>query len=368
MYTAITGLTKAITSTREISVTVLTATPDNKIVSKCPDWGDADVIAVEARSRTHAFFALRNALKHLPSNRFDVIHAHGIWGGASVLASQWATRNDTPFIVTPHGMLEPWALRNRAIKKKLPWLLWEKNALATATALEAKSAMEAANIARLGFNNPIATIPIGIHAPRAPSTAPDRSTPRTCLFFSRIDPKKGLELLLEAWNTVRPANWRLVIAGPDGGKYQRSLEERACRLGIANSVAFTGPAYNSAKWQLLQNANLFCLPSFSENFGIVVIEALSQGLPVITTTATPWEALKSEKCGWHVPATAGAITSALHEATRLSQVDLHAMGVRGKNYAERNFSWKTVASETNKLYNWVASRGLAPASVVRPTT
>jgi glycosyltransferase involved in cell wall biosynthesis len=299
-----------------------------------------------------ALMNLRRLAARTPATNIDLVHAHGLWDGAMIAGAALADRAGCPFLASPHGMLEPWAFKHNRLKKAIPWLLWERSALARADVLEAKSELESRSFPLVGLQNAVAVIPVGLDSPPlVPAVDGRRHSPRTCLFLSRIHPKKGIDMLLAAWARVSPANWQLVIAGPDDGGYQPSLEALAGSLGIADRVRFVGPHYGERKWHLLRDADLFVLPSHSENFGIVIPEALAMGLPCIATTGTPWQALRENRLGWWVGISVDDIAQALHEAVAMPGDELAAIGARGIDYVRRTFSWDTVTHNTIHLYH-----------------
>ena len=173
-------------------------------------------------------------------------------------------------------------------------------------------------------------------------------------------------MLVRSWAEVGPADWRLVIAGPDDNGHRRELELLADSLGIRDSVEFRGPAYEAEKWSLLANADLFVLPSFTENFGIVVAEAMAAGVPVITTTGTPWSMLQEHAVGWWVAPTVPAITIALRAALASPAADLAAMGQRAHARAAREFTWKQIAHSLHAAYRWAIAGGEKPPCIRIP--
>lgn len=363
LFEAVCGLASRLAKAPNTTVTLLSSTPRRLTTAETEAWRGVEIVAEVTRSRASAAVSMYRLLSAYKADAFDIVHAHGIWDGASVAASNWAMLNDKPFVLSPHGMLEPWALRHHWAKKALPWVAWERATIQSATVVEAKSRLEANNIWLLGFRNPLAVIPIAVEdraAPR-PHTSPDPI--RTCLYVSRIHPKKGVELLIDAWQALKPSGWRLLIAGPDGGAYQRSLERMVETYGIARDVKFIGPVYGNDKWNLFQNAALFCLPSYSENFGIVVAEALSQSIPVVTTTATPWDELAVRNCGWQVSPTCAGIQTALAEAFQMPRENLRRMGEKGCKYVHKCFQWDVITRDTLDLYAWACDGGPPPQSL-----
>lgn len=312
-------------------------------------WDGVNVTAVGGGG-ARGVVALRRYAQAMPVAHIDIVHAHGVWDGAALAGALLAERAGCRLVISPHGMLEPWAFSHNRLKKFLPWHLWERRALAAADVLEAKSDLEATAFPKVGLHNQATVIPVGLDIPELLPVVRPTGRPRTCLFLSRIHPKKGIDMLLKAWAALRPAGWRLVIAGPDDGGHLPPLQSLARCLGIAGDVDFLGPQYGQAKWDLLRSAELFVLPSHSENFGIVIPEALAMGVPCIATTGTPWVELGPSGMGWCVAPTVDAITSALAASVSLTSADLVAMGHRGVAYVRDTFAWPAITRQTVDLY------------------
>jgi glycosyltransferase involved in cell wall biosynthesis len=306
----------------------------------------------------------RQLTRVLDEVRPEVLHDHGLWLQMNHAVAVTAKRLAIKRIVSPRGMLEEWSLFYRGWKKRLAWHAYQLNDLRAASAFCATSRMEAQGIRALGFEQPIAVIPNGIELPEV--EAADRPVPRlrTVLFMSRLHPKKGLLDLVAAWaRTVMP-DWRLVIAGPDEDGYLRVVEDAVLSAGLSGSICFTGAVAGAAKHDLLSTADVFVLPSYSENFGIVVGEALSYGTPVIATTATPWEELRSSRCGWWIAPGALPLEAALRKAMQLPAEERHAMGCRGRALIEAQYSWRSIAKKHIELYRWLAAAAPKPGCLV----
>lgn len=295
-----------------------------------------------------------------------VVHDHGLWLPTNLASARAAQRAGVPFVVSPKGMLSTWALGFNRAKKRAAWALYQHRALQSAAAFQVTAEAEAEDVRRVGLRQPVAVIPHGVEGPPAGFVVPPREpgAPRRALFVSRVHPKKGLLPLVEAWAAVRPEGWELVIAGPDELGHRAEVERRARELGVGGEVAFVGAVADEAKWGLYGSADLFVLPTFSENFGIVVAEALAAGLPVLTTHGAPWRALVEHGCGWWVPLGVEPLAAALGEATRAPDDVRRAMGARGRVYAEAGLSWSRTAGEVAALYRWLAGGGERPPAVV----
>jgi glycosyltransferase involved in cell wall biosynthesis len=269
-----------------------------------------------------------------------------------------------PRVVSPRGMLSTWALAFHKWKKRLAWSLYQSKDLHSASMIHATSEQEAEEVRQLGLRQPLVILANGVKLPASlPKRASLPTGAKTALFLSRIHPKKGVLELISAWSSVRPTNWRLVIAGPDDGGHRASVEALIARERLSADVELVGSVPDSEKWTLYADADLFVLPTFSENFGIVIAEALAAGLPTITTKGAPWRALDEHRCGWWIDMGIDPLVRALKEATSLSDAVRNEMGARGRNYVERELSWDRIAEQMREAYDWLLFGGTAPASV-----
>ena len=285
------------------------------------------------------------------SDRNAVVHDHAVWLASNHAVAKFCRRHGIARVVSPRGMLGTWALGNGRWKKRLAWLLYQRKDIVSATGFHATSEQEACEVRALGFKQPIAVVPNGLDVP---AELPKRKETgfRQALFLSRIHPKKGLLQLVRAWQAAGVSQeWRLCIAGPDENGHQREVEALVEQLGLQKQIGFVGAYDDSAKWQAYVNADLFVLPSFNENFGIVIAEAMAAGLPVLTTTGTPWSVLKENQMGWWVDASVEALTAALIEATTRPQPTLVAMGQLASEHVRRTYSWQETASKLSEFYS-----------------
>ena len=283
----------------------------------------------------------------------DLVHINCCWQPQSAFTQKWAQQLGYKVILTPHGMLEPWIISRHYWTRKLPaLLLYQKEAVVKADCIHATAESEKENILKLGYNNKIEVIANGIDI--------DSITMKSCwernkniLFLSRIHVKKGIEFLLEAISSIKRQliGYTINIAGEGDEDYILSLKKKADELGISDIVCFCGGVYGDKKWQLFREADVFVLPTYSENFGIVVAEALASGTPVITTKGTPWEELNTQNCGWWTEIGSEPTQNALTDFLSLSSDELKEMGLNGRRLVEEKYSTKKIALEMFNLYN-----------------
>jgi glycosyltransferase involved in cell wall biosynthesis len=267
-----------------------------------------------------------------------------------------------PLVISTRGMLSGWALDQKRRKKQVAWRLYQRRDLRSAHLLHATSATEVEDIRQAGLRQPVAVIPNGVEVP-GPFRSSAPTSPREALFLSRLHPGKGALDLVRAWARVRPEGWRLVLAGPDEDGHRANVERAVRELGLEAVTRFAGPVGDDEKWDLYRRADLFVLPTASENFGIVVAEALAAGTPVVTTKGAPWRVLEERACGWWIDRGVEPLEAALREATALDDDTRRAMGVRGRAYAEANLSWEHIAEEMAAAYRWVLGNGERPAAI-----
>ncbi len=285
----------------------------------------------------------------------NLVHDHAVWLPTNHAVAKFCREAGIKRIVSPRGMLGAWALNHGRWKKKLAWWGYQHRDLLSADAFHATSQQEADEIRALGLKQPIAVIPNGVTFPESSTDQTDLPADRSrvMLFLSRIHPKKGLLSLLKAWKEASPNGWQLVLAGPDENGHQKEVEQLAESLGIGSQVSFPGNLNDLQKWDWYRRADVFVLPSYSENFGIVVAEALAAGLPVIATHGTPWEELPVRRIGWHVPHEIAALATAITEATSMDDKQRKAMGESASAWAHQAFGWAGVAEKMTDFYKSV---------------
>ncbi len=253
-----------------------------------------------------AIFTLKDALESDGSMRVtcderqihpkaDIAHFHGLWMPQHLRAYHHCQRHAIPYVVSPHGMLEPWAFRSKQWKKR-PYLRWvDAPNLRGSQSIFVTSPIEKRNMRALTQCEQIAELPlgmadqIGLHRDEARDHFGLEEDDRILLYLSRIDPKKGLDLLIEALEDTPYGRWQLWIVGDGPAKWVDDLKAyAAAKRRRLPPIHWFGAQWDDAKWPYLAAADLFCLPTHSENFGLAVLESLWVGTPVLTTPQTPW--------------------------------------------------------------------------------
>jgi len=373
-------------------------------------------------SVTRQFGYSPRLLRALLEVKADIVHTHGIWMYPSVAVSNWHRKTRKPYLVSLHGMLDPWAIRNSAWKKKLALFLYEKEHLENAACLRALCESEANAIRAFGLNNPIAIIPNGIDLPvltsanilkpqigKAPwsDLCPPASGKNVLLFLSRVHPKKGLINLIEAWAMVnrkslianrQSKEWVLALAGWDQGGHENELKSLATELAIpwadiratqstssphrdkregqgeasnvvsdfrslfagAASLLFLGPQFNEGKQACYANCDAFILPSVSEGLPMVVLEAWAYGKPVVMTPECNLPEGFAENAAIRIESNVESIAHGLDQLFRSPSSDLSSMGTNGRQLVGERFAWPKIAREMKSVYDWILGSGCKP--------
>ena len=293
------------------------------------------------------FSLIKEFRTFLQNEKPDIVHINGIWSPQNWGFQKVAQELNIKVVMSPHGMLEPWIVQHNPLKKKVALFLFQNKAIKKANHIHATAQMEKDSIRKLGFLNKITIIPNGIDLSEIKGTKEHYGTHKM-VFLSRIHPKKGIEILLEAWRNCDTKGWTLEIAGNGDATYIANLSQSAQDL---NNVHFVGAVYQEAKWNFLRSADVMVLPTYSENFGIVVAEALAVGVPVITTTGTPWQDLENYNCGWWIDLSVMNLKSTLIKVFNTPIYSLEKMGINGQKLVKDKYDIKAIGKNMVELYN-----------------
>jgi len=282
----------------------------------------------------------------------DVVHVNNCWLPCSAFALRSSSKAGYPTILSTHGMLEPWILKRHFWTRKLPAILcYQRSAVRCSGVIHATSELERRDLLKLDWNRNIVVIPNCIDFSNI-SVNSHRGMSHRILFLSRIHPVKGIEFLIQAVASLKADldGYEIVIAGDGDAEYVNKLKTLCLQLDVQYRIHFAGPVFDDQKWELYNNSNLFVLPTFSENFGIVVAESLACGTPVITTTGAPWGELKSHNCGWQVGIGAEPLADALRDFLSKTPDELRIMGDNGRKLVMEKYSIDVFRENMLNLY------------------
>ena len=320
----------------------------------------------------YSFGLYRGLEKQVKGDQQVIIHTHNQWNFPPYCAFKLSKKLNLPLVCSIHGSMYPWSLSQFKWFKKFFWLAFQKRMFQEASCVHATEPGELKAIRDLGITSPIALISNGIELSEF-ENMPTKSeacaklgiseTKKYILFISRIHPVKGLDFLARALadNSSELSDWELLIAGPtDDDKFLREVNNIFDKSGLTNKIHFLGMLNHADRILPYAASSLFVLPSHTENFGIVIAEAMAARIPVITTKNTPWSEIQEHNCGWWVDLSDENISKALLTALKSSTNELMKKGLNGRSLVVNNYSWDIQAEKTAKLYHWLASGGEKP--------
>lgn len=302
----------------------------------------------------------------------EIIHIHGLWQYGSLLALICGSKSK--ILVSPHGMLDSWALKKSRMKKILLFILIERTLMRKSSCIHALCYSEYISIRNLGLKNPVAIIPNGVDLPSmnvrfsVPSQRFDflKNDQKIILYFGRIDAKKGVHLLLESWLKLcgsyfdQPFNWKLVIAGWGDQDYIDSLSAMAVNDINASFVQFVGPCFDSDKEFLFRRSTALVLPSYSEGLPMVVLEAWSFCLPVLITKECNLPEGYSNDAAIEIGLSLEGVFDGLSWLVNANPCELQRIGQNGRNLVVQNYSSRIVSEKFLRLYRWIDAGGVLP--------
>lgn len=310
--------------------------------------------------------------KLLLEGKYDLIHGQNLWNPFYHKMAKIARKHGIPYIVTPRGCLEPWAYQGQGIirnlKKKVAMLLYQKKDLDKANCILATAKMEADNLRALGISAPIAVIPNGIDISEYECRSYETKdlVKKQIVFLSRIHQKKGIEFLINAWCQLKDKypDWNVIIAGNGDESYIRQLKELISSKCLQECVQIIPPVFGEAKHKLYCESSLFVLPTYSENFGMVIAEAMSCGVPVITTNGTPWQELNEKQLGWCIDLSLDNLVSTMSKAIDLGLDRLFEIGQACSQHIHETYQYTEVAEKNSNVYEWIVKGKVKPDYII----
>ena len=296
-----------------------------------------------------------------------VVHLHGLWRNPTQIASK-LSMHSIPYVIAPHGMLDPWALSHSSWKKYIAWRTWESTALNNASCIQALCQAELKAIFNKVRDVPVALIPNGVAIPTGIRYS-KRHLPwfniipendKVLLFLGRFHQKKGLEALMTAWQAIADKAkyygwWMVFIGFGDDGRFQSQLKQSP----VQNALAF-GPVFNEIKNAVYQHSSAFILPSYSEGLPMAALEAMANRLPLLLSNACNLPEAFQEKAALEVQPEVDRLTDVLLKLFEMSNAELENYGINAYNLAKSKFSWSQVAQKTIQLYKWIDGQEAKP--------
>jgi glycosyltransferase involved in cell wall biosynthesis len=374
LFYSVRRLVQAIAAEGAIDVEVL-GLKDEFTDADLPNWGSMPHRIFPVRG-PKAFGYSRPMRDAMLNSDYALLHVHGMWMYPSLVALQWWKKYRRPFLVSPHGMLDPWALKNSPRKKAVANLLYQRENLQRAACLRSLCASETQSMRSLGLTQPVCQIPNGVDLPpdepAGPAPWAGQLPPGAKVLFTlgRFHPKKGLPALVEAFSRVAKAespgsrDWVLALAGWDQNGHEALLKDLARSLGIADRVLFPGPLFGRAKADAFRASDAFVLPSFSEGLPVAVLEAWSYSLPVLMTPECNLPEGFTNGAALQIATDADSLEKSLAAYFRGDDLERKAMGRRGRDLVEKQFTWKRIGQDMTAVYLWLLHGGPAPSCVV----
>lgn len=371
VFEAVHNLAQSVQASRRHAVRVF-GVRDEQTDRDLSAWEDVPVDAFAAAGSV-AFGFAPGLARGLEAARPELLHVHGLWMYSSVASLRWA-RGVKPYIVSPHGMLDRWALQNSHWKKRVAGALYENRHLQGAACLHALNSAEAEAMRAYGLRNPICVIQNGVALPsEVRNAAPPwgqslGNDARVVFFLGRLHPKKGLEPLLQAWALVKSvaksSGWHLVLAGWDQGGHEARLRAMCATLGVEDCVQFIGPQFGEAKTACLEAAEAFILPSLSEGLPMTVLEAWAHRLPVLMTPQCNLPQGFEAGAALRMDPEADSIAAQLRRLFAMPETERRAMGQCGRALVDRDQQWPVVAAKMMEVYDWALGAGPKPDVVL----
>ncbi|NJL62224.1 MAG: glycosyltransferase [Methylacidiphilales bacterium] len=315
----------------------------------------------------HETYAFSRPLKNwLTTNikNYDVVHIHSVFNYPTYIAAELAIKNKVPYVIAPHGMLEPWAFAYRAWKKRFFYDFAVKKALKNAQAIHATSSPETNNIKSLGVHRNLVFIPNGVKSEEFDSLPsreifyqqfPQLRDKKLIVFLARIDPKKGLDLLASAFTRVKQLfpNSHLVIIGStttSNTQYLDSVKQYFARANCLDNITFTGMLTGEIKLSALAAASIYVSPSYSEGFSVSVLEGMAAGLPCVITTGCNFPEAENAQAVRVVNINADDIANGLIWCLQHPE-EAKKLGDRGRKFILDNYTWHRLAEKMGKVYS-----------------
>lgn len=322
-------------------------------------------------SRGGVFGYASGMLEELKASKPDVVHVHGIWTYTGLVAR----RMEKPYMLSPHGMLDSWAVANSGWKKRIARWLYEEGVQRRAACMHAATEVELADMRRYGRSNPVCVIPYGVDIPdpalraQAPWAELVPAGAKTILFMGRYHPKKGVLQLLQGWKIWRGNRernrdeWHLILIGYAENGHDKELQAFVTAMQLGDTVHFVPPQFGDLRSAAYFNCDAFVLPSFSEGLPTAVLLAWAHAKPVLITNQCNLTKWINDGAGLLIEPEANSIAEGLQVISGMSSSERNVMGQMGLEVVMKHYVWSEVANQMREVYKWMCGGGSRPGCV-----
>ena len=330
-------------------------------------WGN---LVIKLYKKKNPFFYSSEVKNDILSSGNDILHIHGLWRYPHAFATSWKTRTNKVVLVSPHGMLDPYIIKNQGFfKRVIGNLFFAKEAFKNIDCYHALSEAEFEAIRNHGINKPVAIIPNGVTMPTSIKEYRAIDQKKHLLFLGRLHPKKGVDMLIEAIAEIKKSNpklledWVVDIVGWDQDNYFKKLKAIVDNNGLSTDIKFHGGLFGEAKEKMYATANAYILPSHGEGLPMTVLEAWSWGLPVIMTPQCNIPEGFLSEAAIKIDNNKDSVKIGILTLLSMHTHDQKKMGFNGKQLVEKSFTWELSALKMQELYRWLNEGGMKPPFV-----
>lgn len=304
------------------------------------------------------FPGINNSLNELAS--CDIMHIQDTWTYLSHGSAKYAYKHHIPYVIAPRGNLYKKAMSKKRFKKLLAWYTYVRKDLENAACVQATCLEEMVQLRELGLKRPIAVIPNSYDIDTIKNTKYCKDDIFRVGYIGRLHSRKNVDLLLYSLSQLLIEGVQIELCIIGDGENETNLRLLSEQLGIEKNVRFLGFLSGDEKDKAIRQCHVFCFPSDFENFGNVVPDVLSRGIPVITTKGMPWRSVDESNSGWWIDNNQDEIIKTIKIAYSMDRHELELMGENGRKLIKENFSMEKIGLELKELYLWILDGGTKP--------